>query len=119
LPLSSNQHALLELKRRPKRLEPREISPSEEAQKKDINQISPHIRISGGNNRQKAHITHSKVKFCKAIIYQHEASKRWAFWRTTTRQAFSKHHSCERNSWLDCMVYLFELRNEWEMGKSV
>jgi len=30
---------------------------------------------------------------------------------------YQRHHSCERNSWLDCMAYLFELRRnegKWE-----
>jgi hypothetical protein len=62
--------------------------PPRKTTRNDTTHPSPHIRNSGGNNQQKAHI---KVKISKAIMYQHEASKQaLAFWRTTTRQAFIK-----------------------------
>jgi len=46
---------------------------------------------------------HIKVKISKAIIYQHEASKHWRSGELLRGRRLSKHHSCERNSWLDCM----------------
>jgi hypothetical protein len=104
---------LLELKKRPKKLEPREISSSKEDHN-DTTHLSPHIRNSGGNNQQNAHI---KVKISKAIIYQHEASKHWRSGELLQGRRLSKHNSCKRNSWLDCMAYLFELRRnegKWE-----
>ena len=60
---------------------------------------------------------HIKVKISKAIIYQHEASKHWRSGELLQGRRLSKHHSCKRNSWLDCMAYLFELRRnegKWE-----
>jgi hypothetical protein len=89
-------------------LPPRKIT------RNDNTHLSPHIRNSGGNNQQKAHI---KVKISKAIIYQHEASKHWRSGELLQGRRLSKHYSCERNSWLDCMAYLFELRRnegKWE-----
>jgi len=80
----------------------------------DTTHLSPHIRNSGSNNQQKAHI---KVKISKAIIYQHETSKHWRSGGLLQGRRLSKHHSCERNSWLDCKAYLFELRRnegKWE-----
>jgi hypothetical protein len=106
---------LLELKKRLKRLEPREISSSKE----DHNETTHLLPLtsysdSGGNNQQKAHI---KVKISKAILYQHEASKHWRSGELLRGRRLSKHHSCERNSWLDCMAYLFELRRNEGNGK--